>query len=91
MVAHDIKNPLNAILGFSILLTENYANITDKERKRMIGSIHQSGVKLDTIVNELFLLSRIGLSEKLNLAPVDMKIIIDAVLEHLSILIEKTT
>ncbi len=89
MVAHDIKNPLNAILGFSTLLTENYASITDNERKRMIGSIHQSGIKLDTIVNELFLLSRIGLSEKLNFVPVNMKIIIDTVLEHLSILIEE--
>jgi signal transduction histidine kinase len=39
IIAHDLKNPFNSIVGFSNLLNEAYDNFTDKQRKEFIQNI----------------------------------------------------
>ncbi len=39
IVAHDLKNPFNAIMGFSNLLSEAYDNFDEKQRKTFIRNI----------------------------------------------------
>ena len=42
IVAHDLKNPFNAILGFTHLLSNNYESFDESVRKKMISNIHTS-------------------------------------------------
>lgn len=40
IIAHDLKNPFNAIIGFTSLLMAEYDNIDDPERQSYIENIH---------------------------------------------------
>ncbi|MBB3123362.1 signal transduction histidine kinase [Mesoflavibacter sabulilitoris] len=41
IIAHDLVNPFNAILGYTNLLDEDYNNFTDTERKEFISTINK--------------------------------------------------
>lgn len=56
-VSHDIRTPLNAIIGFSELL-ENGA-LDAKERERYVSSIRSSGKVLARLVDDILDLSRL--------------------------------
>ena len=42
IIAHDLRNPFNAILGYSYLLSENYDDFDEVERKQFIAEIDRS-------------------------------------------------
>ena len=42
VIAHDLKNPFNSILGFTQLLTSNWESFSDKERKEMVETIDKA-------------------------------------------------
>ncbi|MCF8365154.1 MAG: PAS domain S-box protein [Bacteroidales bacterium] len=42
IIAHDLKNPFNAIIGFSSLLTEEWNEFDDEDKISMISSIKSS-------------------------------------------------
>jgi signal transduction histidine kinase/ligand-binding sensor domain-containing protein len=58
IIAHDIKNPFNAILGFSELLNENYKEWTDEQKLEIIGLIHSSSKNLYQLLENLLQWSR---------------------------------
>ena len=55
-VSHDIRTPLNAIIGFSDLLDQGVSD--EKERKSYISSIRSSGRVLARLVNDMLDLSK---------------------------------
>lgn len=74
-VAHDLKNPLTSIIGFTELLLDEYATFSDPERLEFLGYIAQRSAKMRQIVDELLLMSQLH-NRDVSLVPVDMRTIV---------------
>ena len=57
IVSHDIRTPLNAILGYSELIRHGIQN--EKERDEALDSIHASGTTLLQLVNDVLDLAKV--------------------------------
>ena len=60
--AHDIKTPLTSVLGYLILLNGN-PDLPTEERKKYTGIALDKTRELDSLINELFEITRYNLSE----------------------------
>ena len=58
IIAHDLKNPFNALLGFSELLERNYDTYTKAEIKEYINVIYESSQGLFKLLDNLLQWSR---------------------------------
>jgi len=58
IIAHDIKNPFNAVLGFSDLLEENFQEWDDKRKLEVINLINASAKNLYELLENLLQWSR---------------------------------
>jgi signal transduction histidine kinase len=58
-VAHDLKNPINLMMGFSNLLKTQSNVVVDDDSRMYLDFIEKSGYKLVNIVDELLLLAQI--------------------------------
>lgn len=70
-MSHEIRTPLNGILGFTDILTKRDL---DKESKRYIDIIHNSGETLLNVVNDILDFSKIE-SGELSLAPTEVNLL----------------
>ena len=62
-VSHDLKSPLNGIIGFSnILMDINSSNLND-ESKKYLQIIHQSAWSMSNLIQDLLDFSRSGIVE----------------------------
>ncbi|MCK9611341.1 MAG: PAS domain S-box protein [Bacteroidales bacterium] len=53
IIAHDLKDPLNAILGFSGILTENYKSLAEQDKINYINNIQLSTESLLKLIQNL--------------------------------------
>lgn len=58
IIAHDLKNPFNALLGFSELLQNNFDSYTNEEKKEYINVIYESSQSLFKLLDNLLQWSR---------------------------------
>ncbi|HET6559238.1 MAG TPA: two-component regulator propeller domain-containing protein [Prolixibacteraceae bacterium] len=58
IIAHDIKNPFSAIMGFSALLEENYKEWNDEMKLEVINLVHVSTKNLYQLLENLLQWSR---------------------------------
>lgn len=58
LIAHDLKNPFNALMGFSDLLYNNFEEYTNKESKELIKIIYDSSQNLYKLLDNLLQWSR---------------------------------
>jgi PAS domain S-box-containing protein len=59
-MSHELRTPLNAIMGFSEMLElEMHGPLGDRRYRDYIGDIHNSGVLLLSMINDILDLSRI--------------------------------
>ena len=76
-VAHDIKSPLAAIIGFGELLERHYTQFTDEQLTYYFGVIARNGRKITNIVDELLLFASVREAQDVDVGPLDMAAIID--------------
>jgi PAS domain S-box-containing protein len=82
-VAHDLKNPLQGIIGYASLLAEDAATISDDDLQRYLGVIEQYGQKMTSIINELLLLASVRKQAEVTLGVVEMGPVVASVLLRL--------
>lgn len=58
IIAHDLKNPFNSILGFGKLVVENWEELDDKRRKTYLGKINEAANSAYDLLNNLLEWSR---------------------------------
>ena len=71
-MSHELRNPLNAIIGYSELMVECSSGIDEQKVKDLV-SIKGAGQKLLTLVNDLLDLSRLE-AGKMEFSPIDIPI-----------------
>lgn len=71
-VAHDIKNPLTSLIGYSTILEDRQASMTQEHVAQVVHTIARNARKIDNIVEELLLLAGVRKSERLEMEPLDM-------------------
>ena len=59
-VSHDLRNPLNRILGFSDVLLEGYSDKLDDEGKTYLNRVIKNATRMNRIMDDLLHLSRIS-------------------------------
>lgn len=62
-VAHDLKNLLTSVLGYSEMLLDDYDAISPANRVLFLERIHQYGSTMQRVIDNLLLLARLRRSE----------------------------
>jgi|GEM_PF-4127324 len=83
-VAHDLKNPVNVVLGAVQQLHENLKEMTFKEISEMLNIVSWSSLKMTSIINELLLLASVRKMDDVVLKDLDMELIVSNVINRLS-------
>jgi signal transduction histidine kinase len=86
--AHDLKNPLARIVGFSEVLKEEYATMPGEELRRHLHKMAQTGRKMSSIIDELLLLAGVRQME-VEMRPLDMGSIVAEVQQRMAHMIEE--
>ena len=88
-VAHDLKTPLTAMLGFSSVLERRITQLSPEQIRERIGLIKQTGHKMTDIINELLLLASVRKMEEVTLSTVNMERITAEAQSRLSTMISE--
>lgn len=59
IIAHDLKNPFNAIIGFSELIKRNFSSFSSAEIREMVDLMHESSFTAHTLLENLLEWARI--------------------------------
>jgi two-component system sensor histidine kinase/response regulator len=88
-VAHDIKNPLSLIVGYTTFLLQSYGTLSEEDRNITLQTLERVSNDLINVVNGLLLLARVR-NEDVLLEPLDMACLVDSALNRLAGLIEES-
>ncbi len=58
IIAHDLKNPFHTVMGYSYLLSKDYNNFTEAERRKFADDIHHSTNNIFRLLQNLLEWSR---------------------------------
>ncbi|MBN1951357.1 MAG: hypothetical protein JW801_09135, partial [Bacteroidales bacterium] len=86
IIAHDLKNPFNTILGFSELLSKNYESLTEEKKRHFADIIFKSTMNVYNLLENLLQWSR-SQTNRLKFEPAELDIV-DMIKENLALLRE---
>jgi len=81
-VSHDLRAPLRAINGYSLMLKEDYEPKLDAEARRIINLIITNAKMMGQLIDDLIAFSRMGRNEAAH-QTIDMKILAENSLKEL--------
>ncbi|MGL1901098.1 MAG: ATP-binding protein [Fibrobacterales bacterium] len=94
-MSHELRTPLSAILGYSELITEDLEDSENEIADTIIPDlekIHLSAEHLLTIINEILDFSKIESGKmEINIAEIEIKILIDEIVNNVQPLIAKNS
>jgi PAS domain S-box-containing protein len=80
VVSHEVRTPINAVIGFSKLLKETGLNADQIE---YVTNIHQSGVTLETLITDILDVSRLEAGQiEVKQTPFSLRDSMDDISEH---------
>jgi len=82
--SHDLRTPLNAVIGYSGLLIHQYAAQLPADAQGWLARIEQEGKRMNQLIDDLLRLSRLG-RQQLSLAPVDLGLLVRGVIADLKL------
>ncbi len=82
-VAHDLKNPLSSIIGFSSLTETRFNQMENSLIRENLHRITHAGYKMRNIIDELLLFASVREMDSLQIVPIDTAALIKEVLERL--------
>ncbi|MBE0646280.1 MAG: PAS domain S-box protein [Bacteroidales bacterium] len=92
IIAHDLRGPFNAIIGFSELLNSEFDEFNETEQKSMIRNIHEASLSTFKLLENLLEWSRIQTGRtKPNPDLVDLSTVVNSSLTFLKPQSEKKT
>lgn len=68
IIAHDLKSPFTALLGYSEFLANDYDDLTDEEKREYSNSIHKVSRSMNNLLENLLEWSRIQ-TDRINIEP----------------------
>jgi signal transduction histidine kinase len=86
-VAHDLRSPLGVLVGYGELLSEHLAGAQSEVVQRYLDVIVATARKMETIIDELLLLSEVRRLEEAVLEPLAMGVIVAEARARLAALI----
>jgi PAS domain S-box-containing protein len=81
-VAHDLKNPIASMLGFTSLIMNYYDRMSEENLREHLQMIMDSAYKAKDIINSLLLLASVNKQDDLLYTPLRMHDIINEVLRR---------
>jgi PAS domain S-box-containing protein len=86
-VAHDLKNPLTSLIGYSDLVVDQINRLSPEMMREFLQAISVSGSKMVNIIDALLLLSTVRKMEHVGTGALDMADIVDEARARLSSMI----
>jgi PAS domain S-box-containing protein len=84
-VSHDLRAPLRAIDGFSMMVLKGYADKLDDEGRRKLNVIRSNARQMGRLIDDLLTFSRLGRKELVNVS-LDMEAIVLGAWSELTLL-----
>ncbi len=88
-VSHDLRTPLRAVGGFSMMLKEGYDTMSPADRNRIVNTISNNAMLMGQLIDDLLEFSKLGRKEvKFN--AVDMQAMVRGCISELTYDVDKT-